>query len=322
MAALGRWPRADRIQLLGFTETKVRPPLECLKLTVPVALANRVWSLPMPTLAPGWNLVPRWRTRMLPARTSSAPNFLTPRRRPAVSRPLRDEPPAFLCAIAQTPYAARLGGLDVGDAQHRLELPVAALAAIVVAAMLLEDQHLVGLGLVEHLGHDRSALHQRRADLQVGIFAHHQDFAERHIGAGFDFQLLDQNDVVLGDLVLLAARLDHCEHVVPSRSFPTGRKRHSGQKTGAACPDFRGGPSKAREYTVGRRTVNWIPARARGCGTPPVAAQDIEIIELSLDRERHVEVQGLGHGHGDGALGLQADDGKGAGGGIHDRGKP
>src|SRR5688572_20343602 len=101
-------PRADRIQLLGFTETKVRPLLECLKLTVPVALANKVWSLPMPTLAPGWNLVPRWRTRMLPARTSSAPNFLTPRRRPAVSRPLRDEPPAFLCAIAQTPYAAAL----------------------------------------------------------------------------------------------------------------------------------------------------------------------------------------------------------------------
>src|SRR5262245_491126 len=58
----------------------------------------------MPTLAPGWNLVPRWRTRMLPARTDSPPNFLTPRRRPAVSRPFRDEPPAFLCAIEPAPY--------------------------------------------------------------------------------------------------------------------------------------------------------------------------------------------------------------------------
>src|SRR5919109_709539 len=204
----------------------------------------------MPTLAPAWNLVPRWRTRMLPARTSSVPNFLTPRRRPAVSRPLRDEPPAFLCAIAQLLTRTRFSsGLDIGDAQHRLTLPMAALAAVVVAAVLLEDQHLVGLGLIQHLGHDRSALHQRRADLQVGIFAHHQDFAERHVGAGFDFQLLDQNDVVLGDLVLLAARLDHCEHVVPSQSFPMWRRPPSGQKTGAACPDFRGGPSKAREYT-------------------------------------------------------------------------
>src|SRR5262245_27667664 len=234
----------------------------------------------MPTLAPAWNLVPRWRTRMLPARTSSAPNFLTPRRRPAVSRPLRDEPPAFLCAIAQLLSQARLRGLDIGDAPHRLGLPVAALAAIVVAAVLLEDQNLVGQGLVEHLGHDRSALHQRRADLEVGIFAHHQDFVERHVGAGFDFQLLDQNDVVLGDLVLLAARLDHCEHVVPSRSFPTRREPPSGQKTGAACPDFRGGPSKAREYTGATCSVNWIPARSRDCGTLPAFLQDIEIIEL------------------------------------------
>src|ERR1700761_1253442 len=37
---------------------------------------------------------------MLPATTASPPNFLMPRRRPAVSRPLREEPPAFLCAIA------------------------------------------------------------------------------------------------------------------------------------------------------------------------------------------------------------------------------
>src|SRR5690606_33894664 len=37
---------------------------------------------------------------MLPPTTSWPPNFFTPRRRPAESRPLRDEPPAFLCAIS------------------------------------------------------------------------------------------------------------------------------------------------------------------------------------------------------------------------------
>src|SRR6188768_4243628 len=42
---------------------------------------------------------------MLPAITASPPNFLTPRRRPAVSRPLREEPPAFLCAIRLAPYS-------------------------------------------------------------------------------------------------------------------------------------------------------------------------------------------------------------------------
>src|SRR3954454_16284186 len=37
---------------------------------------------------------------MLPARTVSLPNFLTPRRLLSLSRPLRDEPPAFLCAMS------------------------------------------------------------------------------------------------------------------------------------------------------------------------------------------------------------------------------
>src|SRR5690349_17591872 len=36
---------------------------------------------------------------MLPARTCSPPKIFKPRRCPAESRPLRDDPPAFLCAI-------------------------------------------------------------------------------------------------------------------------------------------------------------------------------------------------------------------------------
>src|SRR5215212_8060424 len=36
---------------------------------------------------------------ILPARTVSLPNFFTPRRLLWLSRPLRDEPPAFLCAM-------------------------------------------------------------------------------------------------------------------------------------------------------------------------------------------------------------------------------
>src|SRR5271168_1538075 len=53
----------------------------------------------MPTLGPGCHWVPRCRTMILPARQASPPNFFTPRRWPAESRPLRDDPPAFLCAM-------------------------------------------------------------------------------------------------------------------------------------------------------------------------------------------------------------------------------
>src|SRR5713226_2019747 len=101
----------------------------------------------MPTRSPGWNLVPRWRTMMLPGMTISPPNFLTPSRRPGLSRPLRDEPPAFLCAILDllrlsrcrrrppAPRApagrGRRRGADLVDPQHALMLAVAVFAAVI-----------------------------------------------------------------------------------------------------------------------------------------------------------------------------------------------
>src|SRR5262249_8585580 len=81
--------------------------------TLPSASANRVWSLPRPTFCPGCHLVPRWRARMLPASTCSPPKIFKPRRWACESRPLREEPPAFLCAIAISPsvsgYVMHLG---------------------------------------------------------------------------------------------------------------------------------------------------------------------------------------------------------------------
>src|SRR5260370_17547444 len=88
---------------------------------------------------------------MLPGMTIWPPNFLTPSRRPALSRPLREEPPAFLCAIlnllrlrrrlvfrrgrppAPRPAAGarRALGVDLGDPQQGLILAVAALSAAV-----------------------------------------------------------------------------------------------------------------------------------------------------------------------------------------------
>src|SRR5262245_49248703 len=73
----------------------------------------------MPTPSPGCHLVPRWRTMMLPASTFWPPDFFTPSRRPAESRPLRDEPPAFLCAIVCFLFFLRFGAgflfaLDAG----------------------------------------------------------------------------------------------------------------------------------------------------------------------------------------------------------------
>src|SRR5687767_8151178 len=100
---------------------------------------------------------------MLPGITISPPNFLTPSRRPALSRPLREEPPAFLCAISNPPAPPRSGaGMDLGDPQHRLVLAVAVLAAVIVPPLFLEDDDLVGAALLNEDRADRCAGNQGR----------------------------------------------------------------------------------------------------------------------------------------------------------------
>src|SRR5687767_4330533 len=111
---------------------------------------------------------------MFPASTCSPPYFLTPRRRPAVSRPLREEPPAFLCAIVN-PLAltgALSGADDFLDAHHGLVLAMATLAARVLAAPLLEGDDLGGAVLLDDLGNDLGAL-ESIAKLGIATAAQH-----------------------------------------------------------------------------------------------------------------------------------------------------
>src|ERR671915_1534136 len=53
----------------------------------------------MPTFSPGWKVLPRWRTMIVPDRTNWPSPRLTPSRLPALSRPFLLDEPAFLCAI-------------------------------------------------------------------------------------------------------------------------------------------------------------------------------------------------------------------------------
>src|SRR5438445_690758 len=133
---------------------------------------------------------------MLPARTDCPPNFFTPRRLLSLSRPLRDEPPAFLCAMSN--YFAF--GLF-------LALALAG-AAFFVAAALLEHRHLVGLGLGDDLRRDGQALGR----LEVRPVAGEQDVAQRDAVARIAVELLDDDLVSRGNAILLAARAHDCEH--------------------------------------------------------------------------------------------------------------
>src|SRR3978361_1592733 len=117
--------------------------------TLPGASANSVSSPPRPTRSPGWNLVPRCRTRISPALTNWPPKRLTPSRWACESRPLRELDAPFLCAMVLL-----LSALDAGDPNLRQLLTAA--HSVVVAGLVLElvDLDLRTLDLAEHLTGD------------------------------------------------------------------------------------------------------------------------------------------------------------------------
>src|SRR5215471_14930703 len=169
---------------------------------------------------------------MLPGITISPPNFFTPRRLPRLSRPLREEPPAFLCAICCSLFALRtVAAPDLVNAQDGQVLAMTLLATIVVPPFLLENDDLGRPRLLDDRGVDSRATEQRRAGRNVSALADHQHLSEFDSRTGLRRELLDRDDVVLGDLVLLPAGADHCEHDSRRYSLPlSGRNRPSARK--------------------------------------------------------------------------------------------
>src|ERR1700752_870313 len=101
-----------------------------------------------------------------PAVTASPPNAFTPSRFEVESRPFRDEPPPFLCAMVRRGYQllgrrrgigvvlllvpllgrrAASRKLDLGDLEHRQELTVARLPRVSGLGPVLEDLDLLAL---------------------------------------------------------------------------------------------------------------------------------------------------------------------------------
>src|SRR5262249_3307107 len=100
-------------------------------------------SLPRPTFSPGKNLVPRCRTRIDPPVTNCPANAFTPSRCELESRPLREEPCPFLCAMS----ALLLDRVDP-DLDHRLAMPLG--PAVLLAPLFLEGENLPGTHFRKH----------------------------------------------------------------------------------------------------------------------------------------------------------------------------
>src|SRR5690606_13977784 len=139
---------------------------------------------------------------------------------------------------------------------------VAVLAAIVLPPLLREDDDLVVAYLIDHRSGNGDTGDNRGADGHVAGVPDHEHLAQLDGVAGLARQALNTNDVVLGDLILLAAGFDDCEH---------GSKRLQIRKSG---PRAR---LRVAEYSAAARSVNGFsrisgPARPSGrpgCRTEP-----------------------------------------------------
>src|SRR5690606_29872409 len=147
---------------------------------------------------------------MLPALTAWPPNSFTPRRLLSESRPLRVEPPAFLCAMSQ--ILLKESGLDASDLDFGEPLTVALTLHVVLAATELDDGDLVVAALTDHFSSDLGAFDDRSADLDVVAVADQQHAVKIDGFAGGDFQLLDLQEFTFGDLVLFATGNDYSVH--------------------------------------------------------------------------------------------------------------
>src|SRR5208283_2074370 len=140
--------------------------------------------------------------------------------------------------IAPTDKSTLGARLDAGDLDDRQILPVTALALGILAAPLLERDHLRPAGLLDDLAGDACARHVRGADGVGRAVEQRQNLVENHLRAGFAGQGHDGDLFFGGDRVLLAAGLDDCEHRFssvfrPARyaGGPRGRLLCSGPKS-------------------------------------------------------------------------------------------
>src|SRR5690606_35151638 len=179
---------------------------------------------------------------MLPALTSSPPNFLTPRCCALESRPFLMEPCPFLCAMV-VPQRGRSAG-DLVDLDLGVRLAMAGALAVVLATAKLVDDELGAAAVRRDRALDARTLHERRSDLRRGTFAHEQDLGQLDRAADISVDLFDAQHGAGLDAVLLPAGLhDGLFEAGHGSSRATFRKRRTKDRDPGASvkPDDRAG---------------------------------------------------------------------------------
>src|SRR5262245_36543833 len=188
-----------------------RRPFRSSNATTPFALANSVKSTPRPTFWPGKNRVPRWRTRIEPAGTHCPAKRLTPSILGWLSRPLRELPTPFLCAMVVLRGASG-PRLDPGDPDLGGGLAMTLPAPVVLAALELHDDQLLVAALPHDLPEDARPAQPGRVHDGIVLAAEIGHLAELDRVALPGGKPLKPHDIAFANAVLLASGDDHGFH--------------------------------------------------------------------------------------------------------------
>src|SRR6185503_17884385 len=139
---------------------------------------------------------------MLPAEIAWPPNIFTPSLWPGESRPLREEPPAFLCAMLRFRSRGNSRDLHLGEVLTGAALPVC-----VLAPLLLEGDDLRPAAVLDDFRFHAGTGNERRAGFRL-VSAQHEDVRQRDLGSHFTLQLGERDHVVLGNPILFSAAAD------------------------------------------------------------------------------------------------------------------
>src|SRR6478609_3891603 len=126
----------------------------------------------------------------------------TPRRLALESRPLREEPRPFLCAISRGSLA-----LDRRDPDARQFLAMARAALVAALRLELEDAELGATQVLDDLGLDGGLGQAITLEHRIAVTGEQQRL-QRNGRADIVGQTLDQEGLALDDAVLLTAGSD------------------------------------------------------------------------------------------------------------------
>ena len=141
---------------------------------------------------------------------------------------------------------------DVCNFEHSQVLTVTVFTAIVLAALLFEDDDFIIFLLVQHGGLDTGARNSGRADFCIAIVtADEQNVIQRDRAANFGDEFFHFDDIVFGNSILLTTGFNDCVHEFNPLVSKVVYRRHRAAvllRKAAECRNIRVKPTMSRIF--------------------------------------------------------------------------